>query len=457
MIKNGFSDFDFSKALINNLTNLSFTKPTKVQANSINPILKGKNVLIQAKTGSGKTLAFALPLANRFKMEGKYPSSLILAPTRELANQIANEIRKIIRYIPNVKVLTLCGGLPFKPQVNSLSYGANILVATPGRLLRHLEEKNISLDKINYFVLDEADKMLDMGFYEDILKVINKLPNKRQNLLFSATYEENIQKLVKEIMDNFEFIKIHEDNTSDTKQIFYKVNESSKSFIIPSLISSYKAKSILIFCNMKIKCEEIADNLEELGLDVLTLHSDLEQKQRDETLILFSNKSYPILIVTDIASRGLDIDDIDLIINYDLAKDKNIHTHRIGRTARAGKKGISITLYTNNQDELVEDLQDIFKNISLKSIEELEDDRSFNIDSEYRTIYINAGKKQKLRAGDILGALSTGLKIDKNKIGKIDILNFCSYVAIKKELMSYVLKNLPNNKIKGKFFKIYEK
>ncbi len=382
---------------------------------------------------------------------------MILAPTRELANQIAQELRKISRHIHNVKVLTLCGGMPFRPQALSLSHQAHIIVATPGRLLKHIKENNIELQNINTLILDEADKMLDMGFYDDIMEVISSLPKNRQTLLFSATYEKNIEKLASNVLINPITVKIEDEEKVSIKQKFYEVNEGSKTALIPAIISSNKAKSILIFCNMKIKCDQLADDLYDLGLDTLTLHSDLEQKQRDETIILFSNKSYPILIATDVASRGLHIDDVDLVINYDLSLDEKIHTHRIGRTARAGKGGLAVSLYTQNDMDRVFTIKEVFEDIQEEDISTIEDDLSYKIDSPLRTIFINGGKKHKLRAGDILGALTAGIGLQKEETGKIDILDFSSYVAIKKEKILYVIENLSKAKIKGKYYRIYEK
>ena len=382
---------------------------------------------------------------------------MILAPTRELANQIALEIRKISRHIHNIKVLTLCGGTPFRPQVLSLSHQAHIIVATPGRLLKHIEQNNIDLENINTLVLDEADKMLDMGFYDDIMEVINSLPKNRQTLLFSATYEKNIEKLASNVLNNPITVKVENEEKVLIKQKFYEVDNHNKTALIPAIISANKAKSILIFCNMKIKCDELADDLYALGLDVLTLNSDLEQKQRDETIILFSNKSYPILIATDVASRGLHIDDVDLVINYDLSLDEKIHTHRIGRTARAGKGGLAVSLYNQNEMDRVFAIKDTFPDIEENNISNLEDDLTYKIDSPLRTIFINGGKKQKLRAGDILGALTAGIGLQKEELGKIDILDFSSYVAINKEKIAYVLEALSKAKIKGKYYRIYEK
>lgn len=452
-----FSQLNLSKEFLTNLNSLEYTNMTPIQQKSLPLSLQNKDLIAQAKTGSGKTVAFCIPLLNKIDVKNFRIQSLILAPTRELANQIAQELRKLSRHIHNLKVLTLCGGVPFKPQVVSLFHGAHIVVATPGRVLKHIKEENIKLENINTLVLDEADKMLDMGFYDDIIEIINSLPKNRQTLLFSATYEKNIEKLALNILKNPEFVKVENEEKVHIKQKFYNVDESNKTVLIPALISSNKAKTILIFCNMKITCDKLADDLYDLGLDVLTLHSDLDQKQRDETIILFSNKSYPILIATDVASRGLHIDDVDLVINYDLSLDEKIHTHRIGRTARAGKGGIAISLYNSNDYDRVELIKDTFSDIKEENIIDIEDDLSYKIDSNLRTIFINGGKKQKLRAGDILGALTAGIGLNKDDIGKIDILDFASYVAINKEKLEYVLEKLSKSKIKGKYYRIYEK
>lgn len=430
---------------------------TKIQSLALPVIFENKDVIAQAKTGSGKTVAFSIPIVNKLDVKNFKIQSLVLAPTRELANQIAQEIRKLSRHIHNVKVLTLCGGMPFKPQVASLFHGAHIIVGTPGRVLKHLEENNINFDNITTLVLDEADKMLDMGFYEDIMKIVETLPKKRQSLLFSATYEQGIEKLSQAILHNAVMVKDEEEHVVKIEQIFYETKEEQKTTLIPALISQNKAQSVLIFCNTKIKCDELAQELFDLGLDVQTLHANMEQKERDETMIVFSNKSYPILIATDVASRGLHIDDIDLVINYDLARDDKVHTHRIGRTARAGKGGLAVTFYETFEYDKVEDLKEIFNDIVIKPTKTIQEDENFKIDSVYRTIFINGGKKQKLRKTDILGALTAAIGLDKDDIGKIDSLEFCSYVAVKKEVLQKALKGLETNRIKGKFFRVFEK
>ena len=432
---------------------------TEIQEKTLPLILDGKDIIAQAKTGSGKTVSFSLPIILKLNVKQFRIQSLVLAPTRELASQVAQELRKLARYKHNVKILELCGGVPYRPQVNSLFHGAHILVGTPGRILKHLKEGNIKFDDLNTLVLDEADKMLDMGFLEDMSEIISYLPKQRQTLLFSATFEENIQSISKDIMRNPVSIKVdslHNENIINEK--YYKVENDNKTPLISTLISTFKPESILIFCNMKIKCDEVADDLYDLGFDVLTLHSDLDQKQRDEVLLMFSNKSYPILIATDVASRGLDIDDISLVINYDLANDEKVHTHRIGRTARAGKKGMAITLCNDYDVDNIIDFNDILnKKTSFDDVTVLEDDVSFKLRAPYRTVFVNGGKKDKVRAGDLLGALTGTIGLSKDDIGKINIFNFCSYVAIKEDAFDKALDGLNNNRIKGKYYKAYGK
>lgn len=432
---------------------------TDIQSESLPYILKNQDIIAQAKTGSGKTVSFGIGVINKLNVRKFRIQSVILCPTRELANQVAEELRKLARFIHNVKILTLCGGVAFKPQVASLFHGAHIIVGTPGRVLKHLKEENLTFNDVDTLVLDEADRMLDMGFNEDINTIIDFMPKKRQTLLFSATFQENIQELSAHILN--EPVMISTQNKEEAvkiEQVFYQIEHESKSAILPALFSTYKPKSVVVFCNTKIACDNLSDALYDLGFDVLVLHSDLEQKERDETLILFANKSYPILIATDVAARGLDIDDIDLVVNYDIAHEPAVHTHRIGRSARAGKSGISIGLVNGNDLERFEEIQEeLGENFELLSCSTLHDDIDYKLDSDYRAMYINGGKKNKLRAGDILGSLIQDIGLNKEDIGKINILLFHSYVAIKKESFEKAFDAIQNKKIKGKYFKTFKR
>jgi ATP-independent RNA helicase DbpA len=378
---------------------------------------------------------------------------LILAPTRELADQIAIVLKSIVKYRHNIKILTLCGGVPYKPQVRSLFHQAHIIVGTPGRVLKHLREENLSLKDVNTFVLDEADKMLDMGFSEDIDSIINYLPKQNiQSMLFSATFDETL--ISNDIFSNCHKIEIQSQKPK-IDEYFYEIETDLKTKIIPKLLSKDFEK-VIIFCNTKISCEELANELENMfDLEVLVLNSNLEQIDRTETLIMFENGTFPILIATDIASRGLDIDDVDLVINYELPNNDEVYIHRIGRTARASKTGISISLAddTSRLKEIQDYLQ---KDLTLSSIDTILDKDQEIIQAQYETIYINGGKKDKVRKTDLLGALSKDIGIDFKSIGKIDILPKGSYIALRKDTFDKFFKNKRDIKIKSKFYRIYK-
>ena len=456
MKKNNFNILNIEKENLDNLSSLGFNTMTPIQEKSLPDILKGVDVIAKAKTGSGKTVSFGLGVLNNLNTEKFAIQALVLVPTRELASQVAKTLKDIARYKHNIKILTLTGGAPHKPQVHSLSHQAHILVGTPGRILKHLKEENFSTVNIDTLVLDEADRMLDMGFNEDINEIIDYLPTKRQTMLFSATYPSTIEELSDAILKNPVIVEVESThNDSIITQKFYEVQKSLKTAMTMKLFEP-SFKSVIIFCNTKIQCDELADSLEEFDIEPLVLHSNLEQKDRDETLILFSNKSYPILIATDVASRGLDIEDVDLVINYDLPYDFEVYTHRIGRTARAGKHGLAVSFV--DSIEQFEDLKDFFnKDFDLLNITEIQNNDDIHLPYDYSTLYINGGKRHKLRAGDILGALTQGIGLHKDDIGKIDILPTCSYVAIKNNVYKKAFDGLNSNKMKNRYFKIYKR
>jgi len=454
--KSKFNVVKLDEDSLKNLTSLGYSYMTPIQEKSLPYILDKKDVIGKAKTGSGKTVSFGLGILNNLDSSNFRIQSLVLCPTRELATQVANTLKNLARYKHNIKILTLTGGVPYKPQVHSLSHQAHILVGTPGRVLKHLTEDNFSCDFINTLVLDEADRMLDMGFTEDINLIIDYLPKQRQTMLFSATYPDTIEELSNTILQNPISIEVESTHSSSSiTQQFYEVNSHQKTSLILKLFKRTQ-KSVIIFCNTKIQCDELADSLEQYDIEPLVLHSDMEQKYRDETLIMFANKSYPILIATDVASRGLDIEDVDMVLNYDLPNDFEVYTHRIGRTARAGKDGIAVSFVDNlgRFEELEEYFDTKFELLLSDAIKDKDD---VKLGYDYSTLYINGGKRHKLRAGDILGALTAGIGLDKNDIGKIDILPTCSYVAVKNEVYQKAFDGLNSNKMKNRYFKIYKR
>jgi ATP-dependent RNA helicase DbpA len=452
-----FNTLPLQKNNINNLNSLGFTTMTNIQSLALPAILDKKDIIAKAKTGSGKTVTFGLGVINNLNSSKYRIQALILCPTRELASQIAEVLRQLVRYIPNIKTLTLTGGVPYKPQVHSLYHQAHILVGTPGRVLKHLQENNFSTKEINTFVLDEADKMVDMGFFEDIEAIIKFLPTKRHNMLFSATFSSTLEDLSKKLLNDpivIEAEQIHDKKSIE--QLFYYLNPKEKQdFILPLLDKN--VSSVLIFCNTKLQCDQLADYLEDIHhVEALVLHSDYDQTYRDETIILFENKSYPILIATDVASRGLDIDNIDLVINYDMPEDLENYVHRIGRTARSTNKGKAIS-FIDDLDYFEELKNYLDQSFDLEKSDILNESTPYIIPYRYSTLYINGGKKDKLRAGDILGALIQSVSLQKEDIGKISILPKCSYVAIKNDLFEKAFQGLQNNKIKNRYFKIYKR
>ena len=444
-----FETLEVTKEMQNNLEKLGFVKMTEIQAQSLPHTLKGLDIIAQAKTGSGKTLAFGIPLLEKLDVKKFRPQSLIMCPTRELADQVANELRKIAKFKHNIKILTLCGGSPMRAQIQSLYHGAHVIVGTPGRIQDHIGKNTLNLNDINTVVLDEADRMLDMGFIDVIEHILERVPKKRQTMLFSATFGDDIKKLSSSIMDNPKMVKVEgaEENTN-IKQLFFLTNKEQKFEALLTLLRTYKPESSIIFCNMKVLVTEVAEGLQDEGFDALDLHGDLDQIDRTETLLQFANRSCSILVATDVAARGLDIDDVDVVINYDLPRDSESFTHRIGRTARAGKSGLALSLGT--KFELSK-----FDEKEVKNLNDLDEDPSVTLQASMKTLSLAGGKKSKLRAGDILGTLCVAIGLTKEEVGKITINDRHTYVAIKKSAFEKAFKGLQKEKIKGRNFRVF--
>lgn len=448
---NTFQELALPDDVLNNLSSLGYTQMTPIQSASIPVILEQKDIIAKAKTGSGKTLAFALPLILKLKEKQHHPQALIIVPTRELCEQIAGQCKEIARYKSDVKVVTLYGGTSLTQQVASLEKGADILVGTPGRLLDHFSRETIHLGEIKTLILDEADRMLDMGFADDILKIVSNLPKQRQTLLFSATYPENIDKLTKIILKNPQEIKIDEAiKKIAIEEHVYKVDNKDKALI--TTLQHYQPSLALVFCNTKIKTTEVSQMLHEKGFDVATLNGDLEQFERQEMLLQFANGSLPVLVATDLAARGLDIEAIDLVINYDTPMKTEDYTHRIGRTGRADKSGLAITLC----DEYgLRKLNEIQPNLKTEDIDNLRPNKNFYLQGSVATICIDGGKRKKVRAGDILGTLCKDIGIEPKNIGKINVYDKNSYVAIDKSVIQKAFNGLKDGKIKNKKLRVW--
>lgn len=427
-----------------------------IQAQSLPAILEGNDLLAQAKTGSGKTAAFAIGLLHKLDVLTYQTQALVLCPTRELADQVSNEIRRLARAIPNIKLLTLCGGKPMSPQLASLEHAPHIVVGTPGRILKHLQKETLKLDGINTLVLDEADRMLDMGFHDDIMRIIDKMPRERQTLLFSATYPNEIKKISYKIQNNPVDVRVEavHDNQK-IKQIFYEIQKGERTNSLIAFLQHYRPESSLVFCNRKQQCQELADELCQQGFHALALHGDLEQKERDQVLLQFANNSSSILIATDVAARGLDIKDLDTVINFELSPDPEIHIHRIGRTGRADKEGLALSLFMSSEVSRVNAIEEFQKGpVSIDKTSSLIIRHNFKLIPPMVTLCINAGRKDKVRAGDILGALTANTDLSGKHIGKIDIFDTIAYVAVEKAITQKALKILTEGKIKGRKFRV---
>lgn len=427
---------------------------TDIQAQSLPLMLQGDDIIAQSQTGSGKTAAFGLALLNKLTVEVLQIQGLIICPTRELAGQVAEQIRQLARTTANVKILTICGGESFGLQKKSLQQGAHIIVGTPGRIGDHLRKETINFTAVQTLVLDEADRMLEMGFQETLQQIISTLSPNRQTLLFSATFPDAITQMAEHITKSPTVVKVaHHHNHQQITEHFYQVSQADKPQALRILLQHHQPQSCLIFCNTKKETQELANKLYQEGFDALGLHGDLEQPIRDLRLTQFANRSASILVATDVAARGLDITDLDLVINYEVSRDAEVHVHRIGRTGRGEKTGIACSLYTPQESEKITQLA-AFLDKSITS-EKLPDARVLKyapFKAPMATIQISGGKKQKIRPGDIVGALTANKTVDGNSIGIIKVLNQCSFIAIEKQQTSAALQQLQNERIKGKKF-----
>ncbi|MDE3737056.1 MULTISPECIES: ATP-dependent RNA helicase DbpA [Pseudomonas] len=456
MTTSAFSSLPLSAATLANLETLGYLDMTPIQAQALPLILKGRDLIAQAKTGSGKTAAFGIGLIEPLNPRFFGCQALVLCPTRELADQVAKEIRRLARGHGNIKVLTLCGGVPFGPQVGSLEHGAHVIVGTPGRVQEHLRKGTLVLDGLNTLVLDEADRMLDMGFYDSIADIIGQLPARRQTLLFSATYPAGIAQLAKTFMREPQQVKVealHDD--SQIEQRFYEIDPRQRMDAVLRLLQSTRPQSCVAFCHTRQQCQELETYLRDNGVSAQSLHGDLEQRERDQVLALFANQSCSVLVATDVAARGLDIAGLEAVINVELSRDPEIHIHRVGRSGRAGEKGLALSLVAPaeaNRAQAIEDLQQA--PLNWQRIDELIVKNREPLLPPMATLCISGGRKEKLRPGDILGALTGDAGLPGSQVGKIAIFDFQAFVAVERGIAKQALKRLSEGKIKGRTYKV---
>ena len=459
-----FESLSLSEALLQVVRELGFEKLTPIQAQSIPLLLQGQDLIGQSKTGSGKTAAFTLPVLEKLNLSKRQIQTLVLCPTRELCTQVAGEMRKLGRRHSGLQILTVSGGQPMFTQLNSLERGVHIVVGTPGRVLDHLNRGTLELSQVTTLVLDEADRMLDMGFQEDMEKILGAVPKTRQTVLFSATYPRTIEAMSRTYQRNPVRVTIEESpqSTPAIRQIFYEANPEIKFNGLLWILQQHKPDSAIIFCNFKASVIELSRLLSKVGVSSACLHGDLDQHERDRVMAKFRNQSTRILIATDVAARGIDIEALDIVFNFELPAKADIYVHRIGRTGRAGKKGLAISLVTSREKSKILSIEKYtgtkVEEKTLASVGQLNVDEFKKLlqnDALMKTLYISGGRKEKVRPGDILGALTGeagGLK--GSDIGKIEIHDHFSYVAVSHGIAHTVLDRLRNGRIKGRKFNI---
>ena len=441
---------------LDNLREMGFDAMTPIQAASLPAILEGRDVRAQAKTGSGKTAAFGIGLLQRIDISRFQTQALVLCPTRELADQVSNVLRQLARFTRNIKILTLCGGQPMSAQRDSLVHAPHIVVGTPGRILDHLKRDNLDLGQLQTLVLDEADRMLEMGFRDDMEAIIGFTPETRQTLLFSATWPDTIASLSQRFQrDALAVATEDKAELPAIEQQFIEASAHERGNLLSALLSQHQPASCVVFCNTKRECDDIAAALNDRQISALALHGDLEQRDRERVLIRFANGSIRVLIATDVAARGLDIKSLALVVNFQLAWDPEVHIHRIGRTGRAGEKGMAVSFVAPDEMARANALEEyLSQKLNWVSSSSLKGKSAQALPATMMTLCIDGGRKAKIRPGDILGALTGAAGLTAAEVGKIDMSPVHAYVAIRKASPKRALQKLPSGSNKGKMCKV---
>ncbi|MDQ3206204.1 MAG: ATP-dependent RNA helicase DbpA [Pseudomonadota bacterium] len=451
-----FSTLALAPGLLQGVSALGYSAMTPIQAGSLPAILEGRDVIAQAPTGSGKTAAFGLGLLHRLDPSKIQTQALVLCPTRELADQVGKQLRRLAVAVPNLKVSVLCGGMPLAPQLASLEHDPHVVVGTPGRIQELLRKKALHLRGVRTLVLDEADRMLDMGFEEPIREIAGKTPKERQTLLFSATFPDAIRAIGNDMLrDAQEVVVESAAGQVPVEQRFYEIDPTRKAPLLAALLLEYRPESCLVFCNMRRDTEEVVGSLEHYGFSALALHGDMEQRDRDEVLVRFANRSCSVLVASDVAARGLDVEDLAMVVNYELPTDPDVYLHRIGRTGRAGKGGVALSLVTSREMPRTAPIEE-------RAGGRLRWERATPLTGKganvpvaaMATLRIDAGRTDKLRPGDIVGALTGDAGLPVEAIGKIDVFATRSYVAIARAKAGTALTRLREGKIKGRKFRV---
>ena len=442
--------------LLQSVKELDYTNLTDIQAATLPVILKGEDVLAQAKTGSGKTAAFGLGILQSLDATKTYTHALVLCPTRELADQVAEQLRLLARRMDNVKITTLYGGIPMNGQIATLKHRPHIIVGTPGRVMDHLMKHRVHLKELQQFVLDEADRMLDMGFYDELEVIFQHLPKQRQTLLFSDTYPDTIAQISDAVQKTPQRIETQSLHTgTKIEQIAYKVTDEHRDQAVAAVLSHYQAQAAIVFCHTKAQTFALTEYLQQKDIAAVALNGDLEQRERTQVLTRFAHKSALVLVATDVAARGLDIDAVDVVINYTVTEEPDVYVHRIGRTGRADAEGLAVTLVSESE---MAGLRAIEAHAQVvlkpKGIESVRYHANRIVQPIFVTLSIDGGKRQKLRPGDILGALTKEAGIDGGDIGKINVTNQVSFIAVKLRSVKRAMAQFREGKIKGKKFRV---
>ena len=451
----GFAALALSPAQLSNLAQLGYTQMTPIQAASLPLALEGKDLIAQARTGSGKTAAFGLALLARLDPRRFDVQALVLCPTRELADQVTAELRRLARALDNVKVVTLCGGVALRGQALSLQHGAHIVVGTPGRVMDHLDRGHLGLDALQTLVLDEADRMLDMGFFDDIAKVARQCPSARQTLLFSATYPEGIAQLARQFMRQPQQVTVQSQHAeAKIEQRWYEVTEGERLHTVVRLLDHFRPESTIAFCNTKQQCRDLVAVLRAQGVSALALFGELEQRERDQVLVQFANRSCSVLVATDVAARGLDIANLAAVVNVDVTPDAEVHVHRIGRTGRGEATGLALNLASLDEMGRVGRIEVLQGRESRWSpLSELTPSGLGPLQPPMATLQLVGGRKEKIRAGDVLGALTGEMGYTREQVGKINMNDFSTYVAVDRAIADQAVQRLNAGKVKGKSVK----
>ena len=517
-----FDELGLRPQILKAVTEMGFEAASPIQAKAIPEVMAGKDVIGQAQTGTGKTAAFGIPMLEKIDPKLKKIQGIVLCPTRELAIQVAEEIRRLGKFMHGIKILPVYGGQDMGIQIRSLKGGVQLIVGTPGRVMDHMRRKTIKCEHVHMMVLDEADEMLNMGFREDIETVLKEIPEERQTILFSATMPKPILDITKLYQKNAEFVKVvkKELTVSNIDQYYYEVKQKNKEEVLSRLLDMYHPKLSLVFCNTKRRVDELTAALQGRGYFAEGLHGDLKQSQRDRVMKGFRNGKTEILIATDVAARGIDVDDIEAVFNYDLPQDDEFYVHRIGRTGRAGRVGKAFTFIVGKEvyklkdiqrycktkiyaqpipsandvtairmEKVLEEIDLIIQNEDLASLINIieqrlneEDYTAMDIAAAFLKqamgsgetaiekdnydfgdtgaeegmvrLFINIGKKQGVKPGDILGAIAGESGIPGRLVGCIDMYDKYTFVEVPRENAKDVLQAMDHAKIKGKMINI---